>query len=129
MNFVYLKVLFDDPKNKLSIFLSFHFYITNQKKNNFFFFENILEFQQQILPLKCINHVGVLISNPSAVQFSYKCELGNFLQRHQNSQLLLIHSIIWSVFSGIVLNQRINFTVLMLKSSFNYLRSTMASEK
>ena len=55
-------------------FISFHFYITNQKKNNFFFFENILEFQQQILPLKCINHVGVLISNPSAIQFSYKCE-------------------------------------------------------
>ena len=49
-----------------------HFIFTLQIKKKFF--ENILEFQQQILPLKCINHVGVLISNPSAIQFSYKCE-------------------------------------------------------
>ena len=39
MNFVYLKVLFVDPKN-----LPFPFCITNHEKKN----ENVLEFRQQI---------------------------------------------------------------------------------
>ena len=37
--------------------------------------------------------------------------------------------VVWSVFPGIVLNQRIRFAVLMLKSKFNFLGLTMKYQK
>ena len=43
--------------------------------------------------------------------------------------LLVVHSVVWSVFPGIALNQRIHIAVLMLKSSFNFLGATMKSQK
>ena len=51
------------------------------------------------------------------------------LVKTSNSQLLVVHSVVWSVFRGIVLNQKIYFAVLMLKSSFNVLEATMKSQK
>ena len=50
--------------------------------------------------------------------------MGNLLQRHQISQLLVVHSVIWNISPGIVLNQRIHFAVLMSKSSFYFLGAT-----
>ena len=86
--------------------------------------------------MKCINRVGVLINNLPAIQFSYKFEFilckncgTSYKDINQNSQLLVVHSVVWSVFPGIVLNQRIHFAVLMLKSSFNFLGATMKSQK
>ena len=72
------------------------------------------------LPVKCITRVGLLINNPPAIQFFYKFELilcknrRTSIQIHQNSQLLVVHSVIWSVFPGTVLNQNIHFAVIML---------------
>ena len=55
--------------------------------------------------------------------------MGNLLQKHQNFQLLVLHSVIWCAFPGIVLNQRIHFVVLKLKSSFAFLGESMKSQK
>ena len=56
-------------------------------------------------------------------------KLGNLLQRHQNSQVLVVCSVIRGALPGIVLNQRIHFAVLILKLSFNFLGVTMKSQK
>ena len=61
VNFIYLKVLFSEPKNKLSILSS----ISLITKKNFG-----KKIRQQI----CINCVGVLINNPPSIEFSYKFE-------------------------------------------------------
>ena len=86
--------------------------------------------------MKCINRVGVLINNLPAIQFSYKFEFilckncgTSYKDINQNSQLLVDHSVVWRIFTGTVLNQRIHFDVLMLKSSFNFLGATIKSQK
>ena len=91
-----------------------------------------MEFRQQI----CYWNVLIVINNLPSVQFSYKFEFilckncgTSYKKINQNSQLSVVHSVVWSVFPGIVLNQRIYFTVLMLKSSFNFLGATMKSQK
>ena len=56
-------------------------------------------------------------------------KLGNLLQRHQNSKVLVVHSVTWGAFPGIVFNQRTHFAVLILTSSFNFLGATMKSQK
>ena len=129
MNFVYLKVLFAEPKNELSILSSISFSHYESQKNKIF--ENVFEFRQQICNENVINRVGVLINNPPAVQFSYKFEFilyknwgSSNKDINQNSQLQVVHSVVWSVFPGIVLNQRIHFAILMLKSNFNFLGAT-----
>ena len=84
--------------------------------------------------MKCVNRVGVLINNTLAIQFfinlnSFYIKIGEFLTKTSNSQLLVVHSVVWSIFPGIVLHQRIHFVVLSLKSSFNFLGATMISQK
>ena len=86
--------------------------------------------------MKCINHVGVLINSLPTIQFSYKFEFilckncwTSYKEINQNSQLLFVHAVVWSVFPWTVLNQRIHFVVLTLKSSFNFLGATMKSQK
>ena len=63
------------------------------------------------------------------LQFSVSINLNHLLQGHQNSQLLVAHSVVCTVFPEIVLNQRIHFAVLIIKSSFNFLGATMKSQK
>ena len=84
----------------------------------------------------CVNRVGVLINNPPAFQFFYKFEfilcknlVTSYKEINQNSQLLVTHSVVWSAFPAIVLNQRIHFAVLMIKSSFNFLGAAIKSKK
>ena len=82
--------------------------------------------------MKCINHVGVLINNSPTLQFSYKFEsilCKNWGTFYKDYQLLIVNSVVWNIFPGIVLNQRIHFAVLILKSSFNFLGATMKSQK
>ena len=43
--------------------------------------------------------------------------------------MLLVHSVVWSLFPQIVLDQRGFFGVVMLKSSFNNLGATMKPQK
>ena len=66
MNFVYLKVLFAEPKNEFSIISFLHY--ESQKKWKFW-----KSFETN-LSLKCIDRVGVLINNTPVIQFSYKFE-------------------------------------------------------
>ena len=54
-------------------------------------------------------------------------KLGNLLRKHQDSQLLVINSV--AVYPGTVLNQRIHITVLLLKSSLNFLVTIMKCQK
>ena len=81
-----------------------------------------------------INRVGVLINNPPAIPFSYKFEfmlIKNWRTSYKDikTQLLAVHSVVWSVFPGIVLNRRIHFAVLMLKLKLTFLVATMKSQK
>ena len=76
-----------------------------------------------------------MINNTPAVQLSYKFEFilsknrGTSYKSINFSQLIVVHLVIWSVFPGIILNQKIHFAVLILKSSFNFLGATMKSQK
>ena len=79
--------------------------------------------------MKCINRVRVLMNNPPAIHFSYKFEFLLDKPLTKTSIKWVIHSIVWSVFPEIVLNQRIHFAVLVLKSNFNFLGATMKSQK
>ena len=128
MSFVYLKVLFVEPKNELSIF---HFLFTLRiiKKKKI---ENVLEFRQQI----CLWNVlivwwgiGKYPSHCLPINLnSFYVKIGNLLQKHENSQLLVVDSVVW-IFSWTVLNQRIHFAVQRLKSSFNFLGTIMKCQK
>ena len=115
-------------------YLPFPFYITNNKKKKIFF-ETFCNLDNKF-EIECISLVGVLINNPPTIQFFYKFEFilcknwgTSYKDINQNCQLLVVHSVVWSVFVGIVLNQRIHFAVLMLKSSFYFLGATMKSQK
>ena len=67
MNFVYLKVVFAEPKNELSILSSISFSHYESQKN--IIFEKHFGIQTTILPMKCINRVGVLINNLPTIHF------------------------------------------------------------
>ena len=129
MNFVYLKVFFAEPKNELNILLSNSFLHYRSQKNK--------EFLKTFWNLdKKFVIVGVLISNFPPIQFLYKFEFilckncgTSYKDINQSSHLLVVHSVVWSFFSWMVLNQRIDFAVLMLKSSFNFVGPTMKSQK
>ena len=115
--------------------LLFSFYITNHKKKKKFL-KTFCNLANTFAIEMYINRVGVLINNVPAIQFSYKFEFvlcrncgTSYQDINQKSQLLLVHSVVWSVFPRTVLNKRIHFTVLMLKSSFNVLGATMKSQK
>ena len=122
---VYLKVLLSQKMNWVS---SISFLHSESKKikflKTFWNLDNKIS-SGMLIVLIVINRVGVLISNPPAIQFSFKFEFilcKNYLTSYQDiePQLLVVHSAVWIVFPGIVLNQRIHIAVLMLKLSFNF---------
>ena len=107
-------------------YLPLPFYMTNHKKVKFL--KTFLNLDNKFF--------GLLKNNPPVIQFSYKIEFilcknweTSYKKINQNSQLLVVYSVVWGVSPGIVLNQRIHFAVLMLKSSFNFLGATMKSQK
>ena len=134
MNFVYLKVLFAERKNELSILSSISFLHYKSQKNKIF--ENVLEFRRQICHWNVLIVFLVLINNLLELQFFYTFEFilckncgTSSKDINQNSQLLVVHSVVWTILPGIVLNQKIHFAVLILKSSFNFSGTTMKYQK
>ena len=73
-----------------------------------------------------INRVGYW--KITLLQSSFLINL-NLFTKTPKLQLLAAYSVVWSVFPGIVLNQRIYFAVLMSKSSFTFLGAIIKSQK
>ena len=98
VNFVSLKVVFAEPKNKFKILssISYSHYKPKKKKT----FESISEFRQQICPwnllivLWDIEKITLLQSSFPINLNSFYVKLGNLLQRNQSSQLLVVDSVV-----------------------------------
>ena len=68
------------------------------------------------------------------VQFSYKfefilCKKLEPLTKTSKLSTVIAHSIVWNVFSGIDLKQKIHFAELVLQASFNFLGASIKSQK
>ena len=111
--------------------ISFLYY--ELKKNKVFLKRSVI--QTTNLSLKCINRLWVLINNPPATQFSYKFEFilcKNWRTSDKDIKSLNCQSSTQQfevVFPGTVLNQRMHFAVLILKTSFTCLGAIMKHQK